>query len=100
VAEVSGMLRATLPEQTPRAQLSYGALLRSCLDLVRRHPDLRVHAALGGLAFAAFSCFWVTRVLHLGDLPGSYGARAAGLYGVIGVVGAVAAPQPRCSSSA
>jgi predicted MFS family arabinose efflux permease len=86
------LLRASLPTEPPRPGVPYGALLRSCLTLVRTHPDLRLHAALGGLAFAAFSSFWVTLVLHLATLPGGYGARAAGLYGAIGVVGAVAAP--------
>ncbi len=86
------LLRTSLPAEAPRPSVPYGALLRSCGTLVRTHPDLRLHAALGGLAFAAFSTFWVTLVLHLATLPGDYGARAAGLYGAIGVVGAVAAP--------
>jgi len=86
------LLLTSLPAEAARPPVPYGALLRSCLTLVRAHPDLRLHAALGGLAFAAFSTFWVTLVLHLATLPGDYGARAAGLYGAIGVVGAVAAP--------
>jgi len=86
------LLLTSLPAEAARPRVPYGALLRSCGTLVRTHPDLRLHAALGGLAFAAFSAFWVTLVLHLATLPGHYGARAAGLYGAIGVVGAVAAP--------
>jgi predicted MFS family arabinose efflux permease len=86
------LLLTSLPVEAERPHLRYGALLRSCLTLVRRHPDLRLHAALGGLAFAAFCTFWVTLVLHLSTLPGGYGARTAGLYGIIGVVGAVTVP--------
>ena len=74
------------------SSVPYGALLRSCFTLVRRHPDLRLHSALGGLAFAAFCTFWVTLVLHLSTLPGGYGARTAGLYGIVGVVGALSVP--------
>jgi len=87
------LLRVSLPVEPPRTSVPYGQLLRSCLDLVRQHPDLRLHSALGGLAFAAFTVFWVTLVFHLATLPGDHGARTAGLYGVIGVVGAVTAPM-------
>ena len=87
------LLRTSLPEEPPRPSVPYAELLRSCFALVRRYPDLRLHSALGGLAFAAFTTFWVTLVLHLSRLPGGYGARAAGLYGVIGVVGAITAPM-------
>lgn len=58
--------------------------------MLRRFPDLRLHSALGGLAFAAFCTFWVTLVLQLSTL--GYGARTAGLYGAVGVVGALTAP--------
>lgn len=86
------LLLTTLPVEAPRPSVPYGALLRSCLTLTRRHSDLRLHAALGGLAFAAFCTFWVTLVLHLSTLPGGYGARTAGLYGIVGVVGALTVP--------
>jgi predicted MFS family arabinose efflux permease len=84
------LLRATLPVEAPRPHLPYGELLRSCVGLLRRYPDLRLHSALGGLAFAAFCAFWVTLVLQLSTL--GYGARTAGLYGAVGVVGALTAP--------
>ena len=86
------LLRTSLPVESPRPHLPYGELLRSCFTLLRRFPDLRLHSALGGLAFGAFCTFWVTLVLQLSTLPGGYGARTAGLYGAIGVTGAVAAP--------
>ena len=84
------LLRATLPVESTRPHLPYGELLRSCFTLLRRLPDLRLHSALGGLAFAAFCTFWVTLVLQLSTL--GYGARTAGLYGAVGVVGALTAP--------
>jgi predicted MFS family arabinose efflux permease len=86
------LLRTSLPVEPPRPHVPYGELLRSCFTLLRRFPDLRLHSALGGLAFAAFSAFWVTLVLQLSTLPGDHGARTAGLYGAIGVTGAIAAP--------
>jgi len=84
------LLRTSLPVESPRPHLPYGELLRSCITLPRRFADLRLHSALGGLAFAAFCTFWVTLVLQLSTL--GYGARTAGLYGAIGVVGALGAP--------
>ncbi|HZJ54486.1 MAG TPA: MFS transporter, partial [Myxococcaceae bacterium] len=72
------LLRTSLPVEPPRPSVPYRELLRSCFTLLRRFPDLRLHSALGGLAFAAFTTFWVTLVLHLSTLPGGYGARAAG----------------------
>ena len=86
------LLRTSLPVEAPRPHLPYGELLHSCFTLLRRFPDLRLHSALGGLAFGAFCTFWVTLVLQLSTLPGGYGARTAGLFGAIGVTGAVAAP--------
>ena len=84
------LLRLSLPFEAPRPHVPYGELLRSCFGLLRRFPDLRLHSALGGLAFAAFCAFWVTLVLQLSTL--GYGARTAGLYGAIGVIGALGAP--------
>jgi predicted MFS family arabinose efflux permease len=86
------VLRLELPRSRPAAPMRYATLLRSLHALVREEPVLRIHALLGGLAFAALSAFWATLALFLRDLPGHYGPRTAGLFGVVGVVGAVAAP--------
>jgi predicted MFS family arabinose efflux permease len=86
------LLRLELPPSQPEEPLPYRALLRSLRALVREEPVLRIHALLGGLAFAGLSAFWATLALYLRDLPGHYGPRTAGLFGVVGVAGALAAP--------
>src|SRR5438067_3417005 len=86
------VLRLELPRSQPTAPMPYRALIRSLRALVREEPVLRVHALLGGLAFAGLSAFWATLALFLRDLPGHYGPRTAGLFGVVGVLGALAAP--------
>jgi predicted MFS family arabinose efflux permease len=85
-------VRRWLPRNDPAADLGYGELLRSLLRLARTEPLLREAAALGAMAFGAFSAFWTTLVFRLGDPPLHYGARAAGLFGLVGIVGATAAP--------
>src|SRR5438445_2638807 len=86
------LLRLELPPSDVKTPMPYGALMRSLRALVREEPALRVHALLGGLAFAGLSAFWATLALFLRDLPGHYGPRTAGLFRVVGVVGALAAP--------
>ena len=85
-------LRLELPRSEPGSAVTYEALLRSLLSLVRTEPVLRLHSLLGGLTFGAFSAFWATLALYLRDLPPHYGPRTAGLFGVFGVLGALAAP--------
>ena len=86
------VLRLELPPSEPVAPMPYRTLLRSLRALIREEPELRLHALLGGMTFAALTAFWATLALFLRDLPPHYGPRTAGLFGVIGVAGALAAP--------
>jgi predicted MFS family arabinose efflux permease len=86
------LLRLELPPSEPAAPMPYRMLLRSLRALVREEPELRLHALLGALTFAALAAFWATLALYLRDLPPHYGPRTAGLFGVVGVTGALAAP--------
>ena len=86
------LLRLELPPSEPAAPMPYRMLLRSLRALVREEPQLRLHALLGALTFAALAAFWATLALYLRDLPLHYGPRTAGLFGVVGVTGALAAP--------
>lgn len=88
---LAAVLRWQLPRSTPTAKLSYTALLRSLWGLLRNQPDLREACLLGGLAFAAFSVFWVALPFFLETPPYNYGSDVAGLFGLVGVLGAVAA---------
>ena len=84
-------LRASLPGEPARASLSYPQLLRSLWQLVRTEPVLRETSVFGGLAFGAFSVFWVTLVFFLATPPYHYGSEVAGLFGLAGIAGALAA---------
>lgn len=85
------VLRFMLPEEEPRAHLSYPHLLQSLWGLIRTEPVLRETSLFGGLAFGAFSAFWVTLVFFLGTPPYHFGSEVAGLFGLVGVAGALAA---------
>jgi predicted MFS family arabinose efflux permease len=85
-------LRAALPTSRPSTCLSYPALLRSMVALVREEPVLRQSCLFGAATFGAFSAFWATLAFHLAGPPLGYGSEVAGLFGLIGVVGVAAAP--------
>jgi predicted MFS family arabinose efflux permease len=80
-----------LPVSRPTTALSYPQLLRSLPGLLRREPVLWETCALGALAFASFSVFWVTLAFFLETPPYHYGSEVAGLFGLVGVAGALAA---------
>jgi len=81
-----------LPAMRPSSPASYGALLRSTVTLVRKHPLLR-RAALGqALLAVAFSGFWSTLAVVLAKEPFAVGSTVAGAFGLAGAAGALAAP--------
>jgi len=85
-------LQRLLPPSPPTDALSYPALLRSLLSLVRAHRDLREASLFGACGFGAFSAVWTTLAFLLAGPPYHRGSEAAGLFGLIGVCGALAAP--------
>jgi predicted MFS family arabinose efflux permease len=88
---LAATLRRALPRIPPTAQLSYGAVLRSVLVLVREEPVLRQRMMLGALCFGCFSVLWTSLAFLLSGAPYHYGNAVIGLFGLAGVVGAVAA---------
>lgn len=88
---LAGTLWFNIPEETPRPKLSYPALLRSTVALMRDEAVLRRRSLLGLLNFAAFSVFWTTITFHLAGAPFHYGAGTIGLFGLVGAAGALAA---------
>jgi predicted MFS family arabinose efflux permease len=80
-----------MPKLEPKQALSYGETMKSLGNLFRTEPLLREAGTTGGLAFAAFSCFWTTMAFLLHD---SYklGPGVAGMFGIVGAVGALVAP--------
>jgi predicted MFS family arabinose efflux permease len=88
------VIRATFPVSRPEVILSWPALMRSTLQLVRQHAVLREAAFLGAMFFAAFSAFWTTLVFFLGGTSYHFSSpsAAAGFFGLVGAVGAAGAP--------
>lgn len=88
---LAGVLWLVLPKEQPRARMSYPQMFKSLWQFIRTEPVLREASLFGGLAFGAFSVFWVTLVFFLETPPYHYGSEVAGLFGLAGVAGALAA---------
>ena len=86
------VLRRALPEVRPTERMSYRALLRSVLDLVREEPVLRQRMGLGAAALGCFSILWTPIAFLLSDPPYRYGTAVIGLFGIAGLAGAAIAP--------
>ncbi|MGE8500289.1 MAG: MFS transporter [Pseudomonas sp.] len=82
-----------LPSLRPTVQLSYLALLRSMLTLLREDRVLHVRGMLGLLLFAAFNLFWTALVLPLSQPPLSLNHTSIGAFGLVGAAGALAAAR-------
>ena len=85
------LLYKVMPRMEPLQKLSYKQTMRSLLTLFRDEPLLREAGVIGGLTFAAFSCFWTTLTFVLAKHYGM-GPGVAGTFGVVGAAGATVAP--------
>ena len=96
----SGLVMATLaavflkaaPRRPPKAQLSYGAALRSLVELFRKTPALRWRMGAQAPLFAAFSLFWTAVPLLLTSPVFGLTQQGVALFALIGAGGAVMAP--------
>lgn len=88
---MAALLLWKLPKSRPEVTLSYPALLRSTLTLVRQEPVLRLRASYGALSFGMFSILWNSIALLLSGAPYHYGSGVIGLFGLVGAVGVVGA---------
>jgi len=89
------VLRSALPRRAPAgeaATLSYGALLRSTVRLLKVHPRLRRRALYQAAMFGAFSVFWTTIAYVLTSPPFDYRQWQVGLFALAGAGGALVAP--------
>lgn len=86
------LLRARLPKVPRQTNLTWPALMRSLLTLVRTHPGLRESALIGASLMCVFSAFWTTLAFLLETPPYHYGPSVAGLFGLLGAAGALCAP--------
>lgn len=86
------LTRRLLPPRPATVHMKYKDLLRSVVDLMRKHQALREAAFISAMLFAAFSALWTTLIFLLEAPPFNYGAKAAGLFGLVGAIGAAGAP--------
>ena len=92
VLTISILLKAYLPEVTPKFKGSYLSLLKSTLSLVKEYRVLRQAALLGAFTFGVFCSFWTTLTFHLSAQPLNYHTATIGLFGLIAIGGALIAP--------
>ncbi|NQX35111.1 MFS transporter [Herbiconiux sp. VKM Ac-2851] len=85
------VLWRTLPVLPSGLPQRFRELLASPVVLLRAHPSLRLHSALGALVSAAFMLFWSSYALQLFDEFG-FGPLVAGLFGIAGIAGSLLAP--------
>jgi predicted MFS family arabinose efflux permease len=85
------LLWRVMPKLPPRQKLLYRDAMISLWTIFRAQPLLRESSVIGGLVFAAFSCFWTTLAFLLGTHYG-LGAGIAGTFGIVGAAGAFVAP--------
>ncbi|MBF2027782.1 MAG: MFS transporter [Oscillatoriales cyanobacterium C42_A2020_001] len=86
------VLSKSLPAATSSVSLSYGALMRSLLQLWVKYPLLRETSITGSLFFSIYCGFWATLPFLLEQPPFELGSQVTGSFGLVGIVGTVAAP--------
>jgi predicted MFS family arabinose efflux permease len=78
-------------DNTPRARVSYPALISSLLTLTARDRTFRVRSVLGLLMFGCFGAVWGSIALPLSAAPWHLSAGQIGLFGIAGAAGALSA---------
>ncbi len=89
---LAAVLYRAVPEAEPNEGISYRALLRSVLNLIREERVLRQRMGLGAAAMGCFSILWTPIAFLLSGPPYHYGAALIGLFGLAGLAGATVAP--------
>ncbi len=82
-----------LPSVQPTFKDSYFKLISSSFYQLKRFPQLRLYALMGGIAFSIFCSFWTTLTFLLVEKPYRYSSDTIGLFGMLGIAGALVAPM-------
>ena len=85
------LLWRTLPVLPPAARMSYPALLRSVLVLIREEPVLRWRMAYSASCYAAFGAVWTSIGFLLAGPEFELSDAMIGLFSLFGVAGALGA---------
>ncbi|MGD9760323.1 MAG: MFS transporter [Comamonas sp.] len=85
------LLARALPKAAPADPVSYGEVMKSLGDLLRRHPRLRSRALIGGTGFATVSVLFSTMALLLAGPGFELSDLMIGLIGIVGIAGALMA---------
>ncbi len=81
------LLSRALPPLPPKETLSYGALLRSVIELPMSDARIPRCMFLGALPMGTFMLFWTGLTFLLSEAPYSYSAGQIGLIGLLSVSG-------------
>ncbi|MFE3290523.1 MFS transporter [Rhodococcus sp. NPDC059234] len=92
LAAVAVLLWRVLPRLHTPAGMSYPALLRSTVVLLRTEPVLRWRSAIAALSFASFNVFWTSVTFLLVGPHYQWSEAVIGLFGLVGVAGTIATP--------
>ncbi|GMU54815.1 MAG: MFS transporter [Candidatus Xenobia bacterium] len=85
-------LRLCLPTRQPGYTGTYGALLRSLVDIYRAQPVLRRRAVYQAAMFGSFSAFWTCLTFLLSAPPFRFSMAQIGAVALVGALGATVAP--------
>ncbi|MBZ9772265.1 MFS transporter [Mesorhizobium sp. CO1-1-8] len=81
-----------LPTTTSTSDLSWSALMRSLVQLLRQSRPLREACFCGATMFGVFSAVWASLASLLARPPYNFPVSIIGLFGLIGIVSIVSAP--------
>ncbi|VTU16662.1 MFS transporter [Variovorax sp. RA8] len=86
------VLWRSLPALAPAGKLPYPRLIISMWALLRQEPVVRRRAVSQALCMAAFSMFWTSIVLRLGQAPFHLGNTGVAVFALSGAGGVIVAP--------
>jgi predicted MFS family arabinose efflux permease len=84
-------LSRVLPDEAPRAHLTYRQLLGDSFHLFTGFRELRRRCWFGAMSFASFSVLWTTLAFQLSGTPFHYSNIKIGFFGLLGIGGLLAA---------
>ena len=87
----AGVMHRRLPDMPANFRGTYGGLMRSLFDLVRRSGTLRMVSLRSALCFGSFLALWACLAFRLSGAPFFAGPDVVGMLGLCGAAGAVTA---------